>query len=207
MTRRKHEVDPTAQGAMLPPTAAALATGSMVEVEGAYYRPPTSEPEPLTPEQEAMKAEADALMLLGQANKVKHNITSMEKYQHNLKSGKVKEGTDIPSELARLASTDEETREPVGAIPTSQKAYRSLRAAAKRAFAKSIGIETVIVSEVRAVEGSPREVLIVRATNDEQNDRLNRLYRDFDNKYGGPNKAKARSSRRAEVLSGLRTSQ
>ncbi|HET7060288.1 MAG TPA: hypothetical protein VFH99_03180 [Candidatus Saccharimonadales bacterium] len=198
MTAKKHEVDPVIQGSMLAPSPAALATGAVVEMETGYYSTPKAEPAPLTHEQKALKAERNALFFLDRACKTKRNITNMETHQYHLRSGNVKEGTDIPTELARLADVDERGK-PIGAIPTAQERYKHFRRQAKITYGESIGVETIMEPESRLVEGVPQEFLIVKAEDPARQAEFVEGFREFDSLYGQLNQAANRDRRRQEI--------
>ena len=143
-----------------------------------------------------LKAESDALFFLGKACTTKKNIINMEKHQHNLKTGNVKPGTSIETELARLALRDEKGKS-VGTIPTAQERYKYFRRQAKVYFAQSIGVETVTEPQSRMVEGVPQEVTVVRAKDTEQQAEFVEGFREFDkNLYGQPRQSAVREQRR-----------
>jgi len=196
----KHEVDPTTQASMLAPTPAALAMGAVVEVDDAYFQAPTSpapepKPQPLTPEQETMKAEADALQFLDLASKSKRNLTNIKKHQRALHAGKVRPGTDIPTELERLENPKN------GAIRTAEERHGYFRRSAKAKFGQSIGIETIIETEERATGEFVGEVEVVRSKDPELQAEFTRRYKAFYDQYGqaGSEAAAARTARRQEI--------
>lgn len=189
----KHTVDPTTQGSMLAPPATSLRTGVMEEVDGAFFRTPDSGPETLSPEEQALKMEADALYLLGRACRTQQNINNMSKGLRALRDHR---GYDAdPTEAFRLE----------GAIARSEETYYEFRRGAKTSFAQSIGIETVIKEEEKTVEGTPRMVRVVRAKDSEWEAELASRYKDFYAQYGDVKQADARTGRRRQILGSIRS--
>jgi hypothetical protein len=179
----KHDIDPTTQASMLPPTPAGLALGAVIEMEGGYYQAATTEAEP-SQELAALKAENVALEFLGRAAATEQRISNMSRGKYALEKSGVDE-----SKQFNLA----------GNIERSEVTKARFKRVAKKHFALSIGIETkeVTSTEFRPAKGIEEEVIKVEAKESDRQPELSSRYREFLATYKGSQKQ--REKRRAEI--------
>lgn len=200
----KCEVDPTTQGSMLPPVLpASLAVGQVVELEGVYYKSPEKPSLPLTPEQEVMKAEADALLFLDLACRSQRNIANMVAHKEAVESGigNVRPNTDVATELERLGNPKN------GVIRTAKEHRMHFRRQAKLKFAQSIGTETVVRHEERMDHGIPIPIPIIRAKDPQQDAEFQARFRAFYDEYGHPEQKHKREAQRQRLLAATQSQQ
>lgn len=213
MARTTHEVDPTTQAALLPPSS----DTPHIEIGGGYYELPTpradqpatdpTEPqliETIEPAEAAIPTEVEQ-----QIERINYELKALNNFaRENSASANKTHQTNRVNKIADTEGDESDMTAPARAAEKSAQSVQGLRRAAKINFARSIGINAYHHTEYVydenqqpvLVDGKPEVVARnVRVDNVDDARRLDAEYAVFRANYAYPRNARRRRKRQKDL--------